>query len=112
MDDNRGQDIYRAAITCSGLFQTYLTASVTSEPRRNIADELCGRFNLWAAYTGAFASPKASLDARLADHEDIKDMVLELLVMVERNIRYGKHISILLTNPVKPEAYQSRALPK
>ncbi|RSM04459.1 hypothetical protein CEP52_006828 [Fusarium oligoseptatum] len=57
-----------------------------TEPRRDIAEELRGRFNLWAAYAGAFAAPKASLDARLVAHSDIKDMVLELLVMVQRNI--------------------------
>lgn len=88
------QSIYSAAVTCLDVFDLYLKSPGIIEPRRDIAEELRGRFNLWAAYVGAFASPKASLDARLADHSDIRDMIFELLVMVERNITHGRYTFI------------------
>ena len=44
-------------------------------------EELRGRFTQWAAYIGGFAAPRASLDARLARHEDMRDMMLELLTI-------------------------------
>ncbi|KAH6975803.1 hypothetical protein EDB80DRAFT_740174 [Ilyonectria destructans] len=81
------QSIYNAASICSNLFGLYLKSRGAAELRHDLAEELRGRFNLWAAYVGAFAAPKASLDARLVAHSDIRVMVLELLVMVQRNIR-------------------------
>lgn len=84
------QSIYDAATSCSKLFIAYLEASTVSDSRHDIVKELLSRFNLWAAYVGAFAPPKASLDARLAGHDDVRDMFLELLVMVQRNIIQGK----------------------
>ena len=83
--------IYAVAVACSDLFDLYLKSPRTAETRRDVAAELLGRFNLWAAYVGAFALPKASLDARLADHDDVRDMVLELLAMIQRNITQGKN---------------------
>lgn len=88
------QTIYAAAQHCSSLFKNHLGAPETSEERKDVAKELYGQFNLWVAYVGAFASPKASLDARLADHNDIAIMVHELLAMIERNIKYGRFKTI------------------
>jgi hypothetical protein len=93
------QSIYNAATICSDLFELYLESPGAAEPRHDLAEELRGRFNLWAAYVGAFAAPKASLDARLVAHSDIRDMVLELLVMVQKNIRQGTTI-LLKSSPI------------
>jgi hypothetical protein len=83
------QPIYGAAQRCSKHFQHHLeTADGTGEDCLAI-EELRGRFNQWAAYVGAFAVPRASLDARLSSHEDIRDMVLELLYMIQSNLKWG-----------------------
>ncbi len=96
LQNDQDESIYSAAIACSKLFNNLCLKSLeTNELRCDVAEELCGRFNLWAAYVGALASPKASLDARLVDHSDVKDMILELLAMVKRNILHGRHTSIL-----------------
>src|SRR5271156_1272682 len=51
-------------------------------------------FAFWIDYTGALAPVGASLDDRLHDHDEIKEMVVELLEMVERNLRRRK-LSVL-----------------
>lgn len=47
------------------------------------------RFEQWTRYLGVFADPQASLDSRLDSAPDIRDLVLELLVVLERNIQHG-----------------------
>ncbi|RDW74909.1 hypothetical protein BP6252_06051 [Coleophoma cylindrospora] len=46
------------------------------------------RFDLWINYTGALAAVGRSLDDRLTGHVDIKEMVIELLQMLARNLQY------------------------
>ncbi|UKZ96464.1 uncharacterized protein TrAFT101_011253 [Trichoderma asperellum] len=89
MDWDEDKDtIYDAAMDCSGLFQQWLESLEPTSSDHEVAEDLRGRFNLWSAYVGAFASPKASFDARLVVHQDIKDMVLELLNMVKQNLKH------------------------
>jgi hypothetical protein len=91
------QPIYDIAQLCSKHFEHLLeTADGTGEDYLAI-EELRGRFNQWAAYVGAFAVPRASLDARLAPHEDIRDMVLELLYMIQSNLKWSNFV--LFTAP-------------
>jgi hypothetical protein len=80
-----------AATLCSDLFKQCIETRGLAVLDHELAEELWGRFNLWAAYVGAFAAPKASLDARLVGHEDIMDMVLELLIMIQQNLRHGRY---------------------
>lgn len=89
--DESDQSIYASATACSRLFDQYIGSSTDPAKREDhdVALELFGRFELWAAYVGAFASPKLSLDARLVDHPEIKEMVLELLIMIQRNLTQG-----------------------
>lgn len=84
------ETIYDAAQLCSEEFERQLGAlnGAAGDNYREL-NELWGKFNAWAAYVGAFAVPRASLDARLAPHETIKDMVLELLDMVQGNLEWG-----------------------
>lgn len=41
--------------------------------------DLSGRFNIWASNMGVFAALHASLDYRLRDLEDMKELILEHL---------------------------------
>lgn len=89
------QPIYDTAQLCSKYFEHYLEiADGTGEDYLKIA-ELRGRFNQWAAYVGAFAVPRASLDAQLTPHEDIRDMVLELLYMIQANLKWGNFVFLI-----------------
>ncbi|EXJ93480.1 hypothetical protein A1O1_01872 [Capronia coronata CBS 617.96] len=88
-------DIYDACSKCSVLFAEYIKEPSTHN--KDEVEELQSRFNLWAAYTGAFAAAGASLDDRLRFHDEIKLMVLKLLSMLQRNLqsaiarRQGSH---------------------
>jgi hypothetical protein len=62
------------------------TASSTTESVRDIRG-VRNSFAFWIDYTGALAPIGAALDDRLDGHDEIKDMVVELLEMVERNLR-------------------------
>ena len=83
------EPIYDASRQCSTLLNEYMIDEAISSELYTTIQELRGRFEAWAAYTGAFALPRASLDARLAPHDDIKNMVLDLLTMLERNLQWG-----------------------
>ena len=83
------EPIYNAALRCAILFDDCI-GTESKGPVSLAAEELRSRFNQWAAYIGAFAAPRASLDARLASHSSTKDMVLELLAMVRENLQWGK----------------------
>lgn len=83
------QPIYDAAKLCSKHFEDHLETTKGAGDDHLAIEELWGRFNQWAAYVGAFAVPRASLDARLLRHEEIRDMVLELLYMIQDNLIWG-----------------------
>ncbi|KAE8441484.1 hypothetical protein EG329_004908 [Mollisiaceae sp. DMI_Dod_QoI] len=93
MEQDTNQTIYDAAQNCSKLFERKLKTTVKASADFVFAEELNGRFHIWAAYVGVFATPKASLDARLASYEDIKDMVFELLDMVQRNLQWELNLT-------------------
>jgi hypothetical protein len=80
------ESIYEPACVRSYLFERHVSALSALEPDHAFARELWARFNLWAAYIGAFAPSKASLDARLVEQDDLKAMVTELLNMIQRNL--------------------------
>jgi hypothetical protein len=110
------QPIYDAALLCSKYFEQHLkkTDSAGHNSRHVAIEELWRRFSQWAAYIGAFAVPKASLDARLVHHSQVRDMVLELLYMIQDNLTWG----ILTRNiglnscPIHPVRILSAALRK
>ncbi len=54
--------------------------------RDSVEDQLV-RFKLWAANIGAFAGSHTSLDYRLRDSSDIRDMILQLLQVLRRSIK-------------------------
>ncbi|KAL5090449.1 hypothetical protein Trisim1_004349 [Trichoderma cf. simile WF8] len=59
--------------------------ALCNESSRDIRG-LRNSFAFWADYTGALAPVQASLDYRLQNHDQVKEMVIELLEMVERNL--------------------------
>ncbi|KAM5346199.1 hypothetical protein ACJ41O_009204 [Fusarium nematophilum] len=91
----------RVRISCSAL-QIFVQLGIVvshgnGSPEYLLAEELRGRFSLWSAYIGVYAAPRASLDARLDSHQNLRDMVLELVEMVERSLQWVKTASSLLT---------------
>ncbi|KAI5460636.1 hypothetical protein BGZ63DRAFT_425133 [Mariannaea sp. PMI_226] len=90
------EPIYEAAVGCLAIFDEYLQqCKVPEQPDKQGTEQLCSeveelrsRFKQWAAYIGAFASARASLDARLALQGTTRDMVLELLVLIRLNMRW------------------------
>jgi hypothetical protein len=80
--------LFNVATQCLELFAKCLTHS--KRQQQQLVHELQARFNLWAAYTGVFADDDMSLDSRLLLHPDVKRMALNLLEMVERNLRNGQ----------------------
>ena len=64
--------------------------SATSDESPRDIRGLRNSFAFWIDYTGALAPVGASLDDRLQGHDEIKEMVVELLEMVERNLRHCK----------------------
>ena len=89
------QPIYNTAKLCAERFDNHLQATDGTTKEYLAREELCWRFKQWAAYVGAFAVPKASLDVRLAPHEDIRDRVLELLYMIYANLEWSNFVLLL-----------------
>ena len=89
MAHESSQPIYAAARLCSKRFENHLQTTDGTKEDYLAIEELRGRFNQWTAYVGAFALPRASLDARLSSNEEIRDMVLELLSMIQANLEWG-----------------------
>lgn len=89
--------IYEAAVGCLAIFDEHLrqsqdpeqTSKTDEEQLCSEVEELRTNFKQWAAYIGAFAVSRASLDARLALQAATRDMVLELLILIRFNMRWG-----------------------
>lgn len=90
-DQSSSEPIYHASRTCLALFDEYMADMSLPEQSFALVGELRGEFKTWAAYIGAFAVPRASLDARLVSHSDIRDMVLDLLMVLEQNLKWGSY---------------------
>lgn len=90
------EPIYSASRRCLALFDKHFSqASAWDEPNTEV-EELRSQFIRWAAYAGAFALPKACLDARLSMHTDIKNMILDLLDILELNLDWGTCAYLLI----------------
>ncbi|KAK0659786.1 hypothetical protein QBC41DRAFT_262105 [Cercophora samala] len=83
--------IYDEARYCETLFRGLLpdlaVDNVTVEAKNyHVIREHHQRFQLWTAFVGVFADPEASLDARLRDHQDVQNLVLQLLQLLKSNL--------------------------
>ncbi|KFA48128.1 hypothetical protein S40293_10227, partial [Stachybotrys chartarum IBT 40293] len=108
-------DIYNTVVECAALFQSLAERTKPDHDKRDAGeeetdpeerrrtpedkisgsrwrtDEMERSFNLWIDYTGALAADiSRSLDTRLRAHRDIKEMVIELLQMLARNLEYRR----------------------
>ena len=83
------EPIYDNALLCSTLFDQFMAERGSTSREYRHVEDLRGQFNQWAAYLGAFAAPRSSLDARLGPHPSIRDMVVELLQVIRRNVQWG-----------------------
>ncbi|PTB59237.1 hypothetical protein M431DRAFT_298062 [Trichoderma harzianum CBS 226.95] len=83
-----GESIYNAAASCSHLFEQYVQTFGPTTGKLDLAEDLQGQFNLWAAYIGAITTTKSSLDARLVGQDGLKSMILELLIMIRDNLKH------------------------
>ena len=79
--------IHDHADACVELFNRYLRDTLSVS--KDLAEEQRARFSIWASNVGVFANVRASLDYRLRDDPDIQNMIVELLVVIRRNIERG-----------------------
>ncbi|RFU75777.1 tpr domain-containing [Trichoderma arundinaceum] len=94
-------DIYDVSDTCFDILERLVSVGnmdspIQQEPFISDINLPCGSprdirgirnsFAFWADYTGALAPIGASLDDRLQGHEEINEMIVELLEMLERNL--------------------------
>jgi hypothetical protein len=70
----------------SSLDQALVADPLLSDESPRDIRGLRNSFAFWIDYTGALAPVGASLDDRLHSHDDIQEMVVELLEMVEKNL--------------------------
>ncbi|RSL42018.1 hypothetical protein CEP53_012425 [Fusarium sp. AF-6] len=110
-DQSSSEPIYHASRACLALFDEYMTDMSLSEQSLALVGQLRGEFKTWAAYIGAFAVPRASLDARLVSHSDIRDMVLDLLMVLEQNLKWARKTQLEGGEQVEEEADVSLGLP-
>ncbi|KAM0549948.1 hypothetical protein ACHAPJ_009195 [Fusarium lateritium] len=80
------QDIYSQALKCKTLFITY-----TSSPRIFVKEvtECQRRFLTWASFLGVFAKESVCLDRRLQYDPEIKELVLSMIWVLDRNLQRG-----------------------
>lgn len=66
---------------CVDLFHQCLSQSqqLGHGPSDALVEDQCGRFMIWASNIGVFAAGHASMDHRLREAPDIKDLLIRLL---------------------------------
>ncbi|KAI0891513.1 hypothetical protein F4806DRAFT_482815 [Annulohypoxylon nitens] len=85
-DQKEEKGIAALAIYCQNLFhRSLITPWLTTMGLR--LEETRQKFNAWVSYLGVLATGHASLEHRLRFSTEIRDMVMELLCLLERNLR-------------------------
>lgn len=90
-----------AKISDSGHYCQALFLECAEQPQRlqdirNRAELLRQRFHIWASNIGVFtSSSNATLDKRLEYSDEVKDLVIQLLSLMERNLKFGESKSPL-----------------
>ncbi|KAL8356676.1 hypothetical protein RB601_001807 [Gaeumannomyces tritici] len=79
------RDISSLASDCRDLFQETQAAPWLTEANARL-EEVAQRFDAWVSYLGVLAVGNASLDYRLRLSEEIRVMVVDLLLLLERNL--------------------------
>jgi hypothetical protein len=72
------------ALSCYESFDQCLAQAATLLPKELSAlEDQVGRFSIWAANIGVFAPGRASMDYRLSEAPEIRQLVLGLLETLE-----------------------------
>lgn len=99
-------DIYQAARACQRGFVDYLQ---DRRVYRKQVIEIEAQYRTWTSFLGVFAAVDTCLDSRLADRPEMKELVLSMLFLLERNLQHGiclpellfyLHCVIIPRNPV------------
>ncbi|KAL8296014.1 hypothetical protein RB600_001481 [Gaeumannomyces tritici] len=86
------QQIYDSARCCDSLFQQLSTQLVKGQAKHYaIVRDLHLRFNQWVDFVGALADEQASLDSRLRPHHEVRDLVFQILDMLDTSLHYALH---------------------
>ncbi|KAK6535595.1 hypothetical protein TWF694_002050 [Orbilia ellipsospora] len=93
--DEADQRIYDLAEDCEHLFEESLLAfSRVSDKEYRVVLEHQQRFDRWAGFLGVFAVQQTSLDSRLRNTPDIRDLVIQLLGTLKRNLQHALNFGI------------------
>jgi hypothetical protein len=87
--ETKKRDIFDLANICEDLFSRYADPNLALPEPKARADLQQQRFEVWASYLGVFARYDVSLDRRLEYSEEIRDLVMQLLSLMRRNLDFG-----------------------
>ncbi|KAB5536166.1 CHAT domain-containing protein [Coniochaeta sp. 2T2.1] len=73
---------------CRDLFLKCIEQRQRSSSTQSRAELQRQRFHVWASYLGVFASDNAALDKRLECSDEVRNLVIQLLSLMERNLRF------------------------
>ncbi|RTE80926.1 hypothetical protein BHE90_004564 [Fusarium euwallaceae] len=97
------EQIYRSAVNCGVLFEQLLKQSSQNSGQHFAAlRDHHLRFEHWTEYVGALAEEQASLDDRLKPYPEVRDLVLQMLQMLESNLHHVLQFEPNATTVVKP----------
>lgn len=83
--------IYLSAQHCEELFQRVLDALAKDDAQRKhyrLLRDFHQRYGLWVRSIGVFADQNVSLDRRLESFPTLRNLVLQLLKLVEKNLSH------------------------
>lgn len=87
MDDGDDNMLYNLACDCESLFTAYPANHNAKTPSlTDLVVEYQQRFSIWASNLGLFARKSQSLDTRLQNHADIRDIVARSLDILRRSL--------------------------
>lgn len=92
------EPIFELASDCDDLIQSCLELTSRGDDGhiKDLVDSYERRFAAWWEYLGVFAETKANLDSRLRHHTHVRDLVLRLLIVLRRNLRFREFILLCL----------------
>jgi hypothetical protein len=95
--DSAEHAIYQLATECNSLFQQALLNE--SAPTYRPLLEYHQRFELWCGYLGVLAQPEFSLDRRVQFNEDVRQNILDLLLLIRTSLSRGRAILEMQFSP-------------
>lgn len=94
MSAKEDRQVYHAAHKCEKRLRKLLAlCSTMNENDFRLSRDISQQFALWSGYLGVFADQNISLDARLERAPDVKELVLQLLGILQSDTDYGKRIA-------------------